>query len=608
MIGSRREKVASDVVRARALLALMLLAFGVLVVSLYNIQVASTSKYEIALDRQSMRWIRMPGMRGQILDRNGKIFADNRPSYNVAIFLEELRLVKAKVSETFEKLRPVVGYPATAGEKEVNDHVLNLKPLPLMAWRDLDEAALARFAEQCSMFSGVDIQVEAVREYPQGALASHVIGYVGRTNMLHDAQRPFHFYTDEMIGKSGIERRFDDVLRGQAGGRLMRVDVEGFHREDIVVELPKPGSDVQLAIDVTIQQAVEEELQDAVGSAVIVDPRNGDILAMASSPSFDPNIIVPFITTESWNVILQNPDHPLLNRAIQGSYTPGSIVKPIVALAGLENGKLDPGHVVHCPGYFMLGSHKFGCWLTYGHGDMNLANAIQNSCNIYFFTAGLAMGEEYIVHMAHAVGLGRQAGIEIGGERAGLVPDAAWKRERLDESWWDGDTCNLSIGQGPITVTPLQMALVTAAIANGGTLYRPRLVQGIRAPGGQTFSEQPATVANRLDWSDASLGIVHQAMLNTVMSARGTGRNAAVPGVAIAGKTGTAEFGPKALGKKRGWMIAFAPFDEPRYAVAMVLDHAATGGGADVGPRLQRIFGKLFQVTVSEAPPEAGHG
>ena len=162
-----------------------------------------------------------------------------------------------------------------------------------------------------------------------------------------------------MIGKSGIERQFDDVLRGQAGGRLMRVDVEGFHREDIANELPKPGSDVQLAIDVTIQQAVEEELQDTVGSAVIVDPRNGDILAMASSPSFDPNMIVPFITTESWNVILQNPDHPLLNRAIQGSYTPGSIVKPIVALAGLENGKLDPGHVVHCPGYFMLGSQRY---------------------------------------------------------------------------------------------------------------------------------------------------------------------------------------------------------------------------------------------------------
>jgi penicillin-binding protein 2 len=608
MIGSRRDKAASDVVRVRVLLALMLIAFGVLAVSLYNVQVSSTSTYETALDRQSMRRIRMPGMRGRILDRNGEIFADNRPSYNVAIFLEELRLVDIKVAETLEKLRPVVGYPASTGEKEILDHVHRFKPLPLMAWRDLDEAALARFSEQCSMIPGVDIQVEAVREYPQGSLASHVVGYVSRSNMLHDVRRPFHFYADEMIGLTGIERRFDGVLRGQAGGRLMQVDVEGFRREDIAVELPKPGSDVQLAIDLEIQRAVEEELKDTVGSAVIVDPRNGDILAMASSPSIDPNLMVPFITSQMWNSILQDPNHPLLNRAIQGNYTPGSVIKPIVALAGLENGQLDPEHVVHCPGSFMLGSQKFGCWLTYGHGDMNLAGAIQNSCNVYFFTMGLEMGREYIVHMGHAVGLGRQTEIGIGGEHAGLVPDAAWKRERLGESWWDGDTCNLSIGQGPITVTPLQMALVTAAIANGGTLYRPRLVRGVRAPGGQSFQELPATVKNNLDWSDASLDVVRHAMLNTVMSARGTGRNAAVPGVAIAGKTGPAEFGPKALGKKRGWMIAFAPFDEPRYAVAMVLDHAATGGGADVGPRLRRIFGKLFQVTVSESPPEVGHG
>jgi len=608
MRGSRREKVASDVVRARVLLGLMLLAFGVLAVSLYNVQVSSTSKYETALDRQSMRRIRMPGMRGQILDRNGGVFADNRPSYNVAIFLEELRLVDIKISETLETLRPIVGYPASAGEEEVVDHVHKLKPLPLMAWRDLDEAALARFAEQCSMIPGADIQVEAVREYPQGALASHVIGYVGRSNMVHDVRRPFHYYADEMVGKSGIEKQFDGVLRGRAGGRLMQVDVEGFHREDIAVDPPEPGSDVQLAIDIKIQEYVEEELQDTVGSAVIVDPRNGDILAMASAPSFDPNMIVPYITTESWNSIIENPDHPLLNRAIQGSYTPGSIVKPIVALAGLENGKLDPEYIVHCPGHFMLGSQKFGCWLTYGHGDMDLSGAIQNSCNVYFFTAGLSMGREYIVHMSHAVGLGRRTGIGIGGERAGLVPDAAWKRERYGESWWDGDTCNLSIGQGPITVTPLQMALMTAAIANGGTLYRPRLVQGVRAPGGEMFQELPVTVENRLAWSQSSLDVIRKAMFKTVMSPRGTGRNAAVPGVEIAGKTGTAEFGPKALGKKRGWMIAFAPFDEPRYAVAMVLDHAATGGGADVGPRLRRIFGKIFQVEVSESAPGVGHG
>ncbi len=239
---------------------------------------------------------------------------------------------------------------------------------------------------------------------------------------------------------------------------------------------------------------------------------------------------------------------------------------------------------------------------------MRLVDAIQNSCNVYFFSAGLDMGSAYIAHMADACGLGRKTGVGVDSERAGLVPNPAWKREKRGESWWPGDTCNFSIGQGPITVTPLQMALVTSALANGGTLYRPRLVRGLRAPGKLGFREFPSKITNRLGWSDASLEIVRKAMLNTVMSARGTGRYAAVPGVAIAGKTGTAEFGPKALGKKRGWMIAYAPFDSPQYAVAMVLDNAPAGGGTDVGPRLRRVFGRLFGVQVAGSPRKAGHG
>jgi penicillin-binding protein 2 len=608
-----KSKLEAEKRRVRIAALGMLVAFSGLAAALYYVQVAHGARYETNLERQSVRRVRVPGMRGRILDRQERVLADNRASICLAVYLEELRLARPKgdraeqIMELVETLRPLIAAPPAVDRDAVRAHLRDLTPLPLVLWRDISEQDLARFAEQASTLPGVDTLVEPVRVYPERSLAAHVIGYVGRDNMQSQAKRSYHYYTLEMIGRAGVEKVLDEVLRGREGGRLLRVDVGGYRHEDLGMNPARPGGDVQLSIDADIQQLAEEAIRDIAGAAVVVDPRNGDVLALASSPSYDLNQFVPFLPTTTWKAMREHPGHPMVNRASGGMYTPGSVFKPVVALAGLENGLLTPEDAYFCPGHYVIGGGRKYCWLHRGHGLLDLQGAIQHSCNVYFFHASLKMGHETIVHMAQALGLGQPTGIALDVDVPGLVPDEAWKRGRIGDGWRAGDTLNLSIGQGWVTVTPLQMAMVTAALANQGTLYAPRLVLATRPGGEEAFRAEPPVVANRLNWSERSRRVVREGMYDVVMSPTGTGRLARVPGIEVAGKTGTAEYGPSALNKKRGWMIAFAPFREPRYAVAVVVDDAE-GGGSDSGPRLQRILAGLFGVPPPDPSGGAGDG
>jgi penicillin-binding protein 2 len=391
----------------------------------------------------------------------------------------------------------------------------------------------------------------------------------------------------------GVERRFDGMLRGEAGGRLVRVDVSGFRHEDLAQRDPKSGSDLRLALDLRVQRLAEKALGGTPGALVVLDPRNGDVLAMVGEPGFDPNVFVPAISPAEWARIDGDERKPLVNRAMAEHYAPGSIFKPVVALAALENGLAHPGTTFHCPGYFDLGRARFNCWTRGQHGDLNMQEAIKHSCNVYFYRLGLQCGQEYIYHMASAMGLGRQTGISLPNEVPGRVPNAAWMRETRGHGWRAGDTCNFSIGQGDVAVTPLQMAVMCATLANGGHVYQPRLVLGVREPGAERFRPIPPHVANEMNWSATSLQVVRGGMRDVIMSERGTGKLARVPGVEMAGKTGTAEYGKKEEGKKRGWMIAFAPFDAPRYAVALVVDDAISGG-VTAAPRIKQLMSGLL--------------
>ena len=590
-----------DLLRLRLMLVVFLLALGLLGAFLYRIQVANSGQYEVDLAKQSIRRVRLPGVRGCMFDRNGQVLADNRPAHGVALYLEELRQPGSTkktidhVEKVIAELSAIVRLPPEINREAIQTHIRRRLPLPLLVWKELSDEALSRLVESGLSIPGVDIYTQPVRKYPRGALACHAIGYVGRADpaTAEEAEESYHYYLPEMAGRAGLEKSMDHLLRGEAGGRLLRVDVSGYRRNDVGVRSPRRGSDLMLSIDAGIQLAAENILSNTVGSIVVLDPNNGDVIALVSSPGYDLNQFVPGISTENWRALNENPDTPLLNRAVAGTYPPGSTFKMITALAGLVNGKARAEEVHNCPGYFKLGSATFRCWQRSGHGPVNLEQAIEGSCNVYFFHVGLQSGIEAIDHMAQAFGLGSRTGIELDAEQKGLVPNPAWKQRVFEDGWRDGDTCNVSIGQGALLVTPLQMAVVTAALANHGTVYQPRLVIASRPESSDAFNAIPPVVVNTMNWDRKYIDLVRLGMKDVIMSPTGSGRTARIPGVVIAGKTGTAEFGRKDEKRRHAWMVAFAPYDQPKYAIAILIDEGVSGGET-TAPRMRDLLHVLF--------------
>ncbi len=597
---STRERLETIRLRIYVLVAVMVLSLGFLSLQLWRIQVLRADEFVTSLDRQSIRRVRLPGVRGRIYDRHGVILADNHPLYCIAIYTEELRQQGPwsrtidKIDGVIDDLAQIMGRERQVTRADIQRHVQRRLPLPFLAWRGLDDEALARWAERGPVLPGVDIYIEPERVYPHGMRASHLLGYVGRADTASEMENPYHYYLPEMAGREGIERAADRKLRGRAGGRLIRVDASGFKFEETGELEPVPGEDIRLALDLRIQEQAEQILEGLVGAVVVLDPRNGDILALASGPAFDRTSLA---SRSAWQDVLSDPSRPVLNRAIAGQYPPGSIFKPLVGITGLVYERITPETVIGCPGFFEIGGIRFRCWLSRGHGPLALRSAIEQSCNPYFIDVGLRVGYQRIYHMAASVGFGHRTGIELPGEARGLLPDDAWKRRVHGDAWRPGDTCNVSIGQGALLVTPLQMAVFTAAIANGGRIYRPRLILD---------ETQPVAVAkHRMDWPADSLDMIREGMQDAIHGPRGTGRRAFLHGIQMAGKTGTAQFG---VDQTHAWMILFAPYESPRYAVAMIAEDEMSGG-VTVAPLLQKLMRALFEMdgTLQAEPATASH-
>lgn len=582
---STRERIQLVRIRIGFVLACMLVALLALVGQLWRIQVMRADEFSMSLDRQSIRRVRLPGTRGRIFDRYGAILADNRPVYCIALYTEELRQRGAwsktidHVDEVIEELSLILELEREVDRSDIQKHIQRRLPLPFLAWRGLDAAAMARWAENGRTIPGVDIYVESERVYPQGTLASHVVGYVGRADIARDESNPYHYYLPEMAGREGVERTADTLLRGRAGGRLIRVDASGFKYEEREERDPVAGQDVTLTLDLQIQDFAENVLSNQPGAVVVMDPRNGDVLAMASGPSFDRSVLE---SQTAWREMMNNPLNPAMNRAIAGQYPPGSIFKPLVGITGLVSGRIDERTVFSCPGYFAMGGIRFRCWLRRGHGPLNLQGAIQHSCNPFFIETGLATGYERIYHMAESVGFGHDTGIDLTGEASGLLPDDAWKRRERGDAWRPGDTANVSIGQGALLVTPLQMAVFASALANGGKILKPRLFHD---------ENRPMVLVQEMAWPKSKLEVIRVGMHEVVHNRSGTGRRAQVDGVQMGGKTGTAQYGED---QKHAWMILFAPYDVPRYAVAMILEDEVSGG-ITVAPRLKMLMQAIFE-------------
>lgn len=564
-----------------------LIAAGLLLllVALFRVQVVNTDQYGTREEAQSLRRVRLPSARGEIVDRAGNILANNRPSYDIAISLDQLGRISKKqnavqiAQANIFSISSLLQLPVTTTETDIRNQYDRRRPIPMPLWKDLRAETVAAFVERAGTLPGTDLIVTPVRQYPHGNLAAHVLGFCGKTEASDDDDvENFYYYQADTVGKQGVERAFDADLRGAPGGRTIRVNPAGMRVGNVGDRPSERGNRLVLTIDARVQRIVETALDRTLlpagkelrGCAVALDPRTGEILAMASLPNFDPNASVA--------TALRAPGSPLLNRAIGASYAPGSTFKPVTLLAGLEAGTIRTGDSFDCTGGLQVGNRRFGCWNKRGHGRVEAFTAMLQSCDVWFYQEGLRTGVDTIARMAAQFGLGRPTGIDYASDKTGLLPTPDWKRTHRNERWWDGDTAQLAIGQSFLLATPLQMANVAATLGNGGLRFRPYIAQRIESPEGQVLQQTQPLVLNRLDAKPKNIETVRQSMLQAVESSSGTGHHADIPGLAVAGKTGTAEFDTPHGRINRAWFIGFAPYQDPSIALSILIEDGSSGG------------------------------
>jgi len=585
------------------MLGLMVALQGGLLVFLWNLQVVQGHTFQETIRRQSLRRIRHPGSRGRIYDRNDIAIADNRPSVSIALYFEELR-VPGGYSKTIDRIEALLDevsekthLPQRLSRRAIENHYLEKRLLPLIAWEDLDEAEVARWSERVGPKEGMDLLIEPVRNYPYGDLMAQTMGYVGRGGMGDEEEEErYDFYTNEMEGKAGLELVLDKQLRGQAGGELVRIDAASY-RYELEAEKPSvPGQDVQLTINAKIQRLCERILADETGSMVVMDPRNGDVLAMATSPRYDLNDMIPFISNTVWNRLRQDPRKPMINRPVREQYPPGSIIKPAVCLAALLDSDVDPNTLLNCEGvyYPAPGASPMHCHNRFGHGPLNMTQAIERSCNVYMWKLAEKIGYEPVYDLLLDLGLGQKSGIDVDFEVKGILPTDQWKQANYGDTLRKGDLANIVIGQGFLNVTPLQMANMTVTLANGGTQFTPQILRGFRSSEDEPFTlSEPRNPPVNLGWDTEKISLIREGMRDVVMSPLGTARKAQVDGLEFAGKTGTAQYGRPGNRRYRSWMIAFAPYENPTIAAVVLID-SGLGSGVDATPRIKLLFQALF--------------
>lgn len=588
MRGNESPSAVSDFACA-AVAAVILLGLVFVAVRLKALQVDSAADYGYANARQSVRRVQTDGPRGRILDRNGVVLAGDRVSTDIVCDVARFRRSRRErtveeIARAIAEVEAVVGQPPRATEERIRRHLRDELARPLVCWRDVDHDALARFLEHSRRFPGFSCRETVERVYPQGSSAAHLVGYVGRDRgEVVAGDEKFNYFEPELTGRAGVERYYNGFLRGVPGEVKVRVDALGYAIEERTAVEAAPGPDLALTLDMRIQRAAERVLEGCRGACVVIDPRSGDVLAFASAPGFDPNDFVPRLGEDRYAAMRADPAKPLLNRASGGTYAPGSTFKPVVALAALSLG-VPPEATYECTGVFTLGEMRLRCASRWGHGVLDMRHAMMKSCNPYFCNLGMEAGTNAVVAAAREFGLGEKTGIDFGVDAAGVVPDAEWKLRSCGERWFSGDLAQMSIGQGMLLVTPLQMARVAGAIATG-RLVTPRL-------------KLDAPVESRpLAFREEHLDVVREGMRMVVAgegTSSGTGRRAG-EGVAVdvSGKTGTAEIGVGERRRKNAWFIAYAPSENPTVALAIVVENAE-GGGVTAAPKAAEVLKAIF--------------
>lgn len=599
-----------DTERLRLLIfgGIVLLAFAVLIVKLGYVQTRVADKSMAAISRQSLRRIRIPAARGKIYTRDLLLLAGSSSDSNLVLYPQELqvrgsqsRTVKA-ILQAAETIAKALGRPNPLTEEEAKRH-LNYQPgLPLVLFRQLSAPEIARALESGRYLKGVGLEPDESRTYPAGSLAAHIIGYSRPEDPKSASDfSDFSYYVPDLIGVEGVERAFDRLpgapdssaaplgLRGLPGYSLVQVDHLGFIQNQKISKIePRHGNNAVLTIDSRAQRIAEQVIAGKRAAIVVLDASNGDVLASASSPTYDLSEgFTPFIKRDYFRALLKDPEQPFYNRAFRGNYTPGSILKPLVALAFLNSG-VSPDEIVVCDGGTQVGNARIRCAARHGHGPLNMVGALEKSCNDYMIEHGLRVGLAPIAEVLESAGIGRATGVELP-ELAGTLPSAAEKKRRFGTRWTAYDTALLSIGQGIITITPLQAAVYAAAIANGGTVWKPHVVWKVVDSNRNPLYERRAEAAGELATTPEALEIVRRGMYEVVNSPAGSGREARVNGLELHGKTGTAEVGPASRRFLTTWFISFVTCRGKTYSCCVMVEEG-TSGGKSCAPLAAEFF------------------
>ena len=585
-VGEHRDDLS---LRVRILLGVALGALGLLAVAFWVVQGVHGASYREQAENNRLRDVPIRAPRGLIYDRRERLLVENVPSYNLLLDRSRARDLSAAVRFAAE----VLDRPPADIERLLERYRSTPSFTPVLLAEGLSLAQVSRFGVASLDLPAFEIEIGHQRLYRQADHLAHVIGYLGEVSAEDLATAKYR--SGELVGKKGLEQRYDDTLRGTDGRRVVVVDSRGRALQEHEKQAALPGKTLRLTIDLALQQAAERALGDNVGAVVALDPQNGEILALVSTPAYDPNAFTRRLSPETWSGLLADSRHPLQNRTLQNTYSPGSVFKTIVAMAALTERVATPQTRVTCVGQTTVFGHPFRCWKKGGHGSVDLHAALRESCDIWFYHAGAKLGIDAIARYARLFGLGSPSGIDLLGEKLGLVPDEAWSQRVRKHPWYPGETVSVSIGQGPLLVTPVQMAVWVAAIANGGFKVTPHLVvDGAVAP------------PQRLPVDAAALEVVRQGLW-AVVNEQGTGQVVRLPGIEVAGKTATVQVVsqktrtdsatlPYEL-RDHAWFASFAPAapgEKPRIAIVVFVEHGG-GGSRAAAPVAKAMYETYFR-------------
>jgi penicillin-binding protein 2 len=574
---------------------------------LWFLQIVNGQRYRTQSENNRIHLQTIPPFRGMIFDRNGELLVDNHPSYNLYIIPEDIQ----NREQLIKSLETLIGLNSDEVDGKLKKDSNKYPFKPLLIKRNMTRDELAIIETNLFNLPGLRIEVNPQRNYIYGDLASHIIGHLGEISEkeLNSGKYPDNNPGD-LVGKSGVEGGWQNYLNGLIGGMQVEVDAAGRKLQTISRKAPVSGLNISLTIDKNLQLLAEEKLEGKIGAIVALDPNNGEVLTMASSPAVDPNMFIEGIDIEEWDRLLSDPNTPLQNRAISGQYSPGSVFKIIVSLAGLEEGIIIPDEEIICNGSYTLGDHTYHCWQNEGHGKVDFHRALKESCDIYFYKIGERLGVDRIAYYAKLCGLGKKTGLELDSEAGGLIPTSEWKLKRWGIPWQPGETISTSIGQSFVLATPIQVARLISVIYNGGKVYQPKIVRWVGNDVTDNYNFTP-TLMTEIGVRKENLDLIKKSLSAVVNETSGTGSQAGVKGIEVAGKTGTAQVISLETEERfssdeeipyeyrdHAWFVAIAPAEDPRLALAVLVEHGGHGGSV-AAPIAGELIKEYFDTEIT---------